>query len=164
MPIPNMVWQFPQSSFESMHNDCFFNHYDWKLTIISITVRGDLETGIWMSYVCREQLPKRSILWRGPEARLIKLSVVQHLGKRASSRLLRFFWIWLLLLSYSDQWLADGDRLSAEGYCHWGIFLICVINGYGERRLPANEQHIKKTESDEAQVLVVGLFRSAPVR
>jgi hypothetical protein len=50
----------------------------------------------------------------------------------------------LLLLSYSDQWLADGDRLSAEGYCHWGIFLICVINGYGERRLPAKEQHIKK--------------------
>jgi hypothetical protein len=40
--------------------------------------------------------------------------------------------------------LADGDRLSAEGYCHWGIFLICVINGYGERRLPAKEQHIKK--------------------
>jgi hypothetical protein len=50
----------------------------------------------------------------------------------------------LSLLSYSDQWLADGDQLSAEGYCHWDIFLICVINGYGERRLPINEQHIKK--------------------
>ena len=40
--------------------------------------------------------------------------------------------------------MADGNRLSAEGYCHWGNFLIRVINGYGERRLPIKEQHVRK--------------------
>jgi hypothetical protein len=51
------------------------------------------------------------------------------------------------LLGYSDQRLTGYFQLSTEGYCHWRNFLIRVVNGYGERRLPGKGQHVSKQKA-----------------
>ena len=102
---------------------------------------------------CRMFVVNRSTVWTGPLSTVDEdeevLCNTWENKQRATSCELRalcfdFSEFCFRCLRYSDQGWADGDRLSTEGYCHWGKFLIRVINGYGERRLPANEQHVKK--------------------